>query len=402
MVYGTLKESSHIYDFLAVPKVINAAGTYTVFGGSRMPQCAITAMAQAAESFVEIAQLMRRANAYLAQITKNEAAFVTCGAAAGLYLATLACVIKKGGVPVDASFSVERVKQCEVIIHRAHRNPYDWAIAQTGVRIVDIGYPTVMFEAGFPEEFVTSVDKTIAEMRSSITPQTVAIVYTVGRTTDEGGWIPSGAIALDTVLTMAKEFEIPVIVDAAAQLPPVDNLWAFTQKGADVVIFSGGKDLRGPQATGLLLGRRELLDVLYDIACPNHGVGRMLKVGREEIAGIVAAVDHYVSLDHDARLAWCEAQIQELNQAFSGCDQVTVERAFPNEAGQPIPRAFVQLAGWNTKDVVQALYAQTPKIITAPAPEGGVFVNPMTMEAGDMAAVIAGLRRLLTGTAKGL
>ena len=387
-------ESPDFYDFLGVPKIINAAGTYTLFGGSRLREASLAAMTQAARSFVEIPVLMRKANEYLAKITNNEAAFITSGAAVALYLATLSCIINKGGVPIDVCWDLEKVSKCEVIIHRSHRNAYDWSIVQTGVKLVEIGWPSVMFEVGFPNEFKTSVDKTVGELKARINENTVAIFYTAGLTVDQGGWVPPGAADLETVLKIAKEHDLPVIVDAAAQLPPVENLWAFTKAGADIVVFSGGKDLRGPQSAGLMVGRKDLLDALYEIGNPNHGPGRMFKVGREESAAMVTAVDCFVHMDHAARLAWCEEQIEQLKQAFQDEERITIETSFPNEAGQPIPRALVKIAGIDGKSLVQILFNQTPKIAVTPA-LGGVYVNPMTMEEGEMELVAQALRRIL-------
>lgn len=390
-------ESENIYDFLGVPKIINAAGTYTIFGGSRMRELSIAAMGQASRSFVEIPVLLRKANEYLAKITKNEAAFITGGAAAALYLATLSCMINKGRVPLDVWYDLDRVRECEVIMHRSHRNAYDWAILQTGAKIVEIGWPSVMYESGFPNEFNTSIDKTVGELRARINYNTVAIFYTAGLTVDKGGWVPAGAAEFETVLEIAKEHGIPVIVDAAAQLPPVENLWNYTKAGADITIFSGGKDMRGPQSAGLMVGKSKLLNTLYEIGNPNHGPGRMLKVGREEIAALVTAVDYFVHMDHDARLEWCEGQVAELEKAFLGDNRISVERSFPNEAGQPIPRALVTISGMSAQQLVQALYNQDPKIATIPGVDG-VFVNPMTMEEGEMDLVGEGLKRILQKT----
>lgn len=363
-----------------------------------MREQSAAAMSRAASSFVEIPVFLRKANEYLADITQNEAAFITSGAAASLYLATLSCVINKGHLPIDVCFDAERVGECEVIMHRAHRNAYDWSIVQSGVKLVEIGWPSVMFESGFPQEFNTSVDKTVQELKARINKNTVAVFYTAGLTVDKGGWVPAGAAELETVIEVAHQRGVPVIVDAAAQLPPVENLWNFTQAGADIVIFSGGKDLRGPQSTGLMLGNRKLLETLYDIGNPNHGPGRMFKVGREEIAALVTAVDYFVHMDHKARLSWCEKQIADLKRAFAADTRVSVEASFPNEAGQPIPRALVKVQEWSAAGIVQALYAQSPKIATTPAGEDGVFVNPMTMEEGEMERVIAGLKKLVHGS----
>ena len=145
------------------------------------------------------------------------------------------------------------------------------------------------------------------------------------------------------MIGIAKARGAPVIVDAAAQLPPVENLWRFTRIGADVAIFSGGKDLRGPQSSGLILGRRELIAACALNGNPNHSIGRPMKVGKEEIAGLVAAVERYVTMDHTARARYCEETVAEWSAALNALPGVSARRDFPNEAGQPLPRCRVTI-----------------------------------------------------------
>ncbi|NLV91117.1 MAG: hypothetical protein GX030_01810 [Firmicutes bacterium] len=371
-----------IYERLQVKKMINAAGTYTVIGGSRMSQTTLQAMAEAAAYHVDLPQLQRAVGRRLAELTRNEAAYVTCGAAAALYLSIAACAAKKLQRPL-ARLTPDVVADCEVIVHRAHRNAYDWALRQLGVKIVDIGYPNDMSPTQ-PEDLLEAIND-----------NTVALFYAW---TEPGGWVPPGALTLAQTLEIAGRYNVPVIVDAAAQLPPMENLWRFTEAGAAAAVFSGGKDLRGPQASGLLVGKQWLVDLILDTGFPTHGIGRMLKVGREEMVGLLSAVEQYVSCDHIARRAWCETQVNRFIEAFADDADVEVVRSFPNEAGQPLPRAIFRLiASWAppTAELIALLKSGTPAIYTIPADEGGIYLNPMTLREDEVGVIIHRLREIV-------
>jgi L-seryl-tRNA(Ser) seleniumtransferase len=224
---------------------------------------------------------------------------------------------------------------------------------------------------------------------------TVAVLYVVG------GWVPPGALPLEQVLAIAHERGVPVIVDAAAQLPPKENLWRFTQMGADLVIFSGGKDLRGPQSSGLILGRPDLIAACAVIGAPRHGIGRPLKVGKEELVGIAAAVQWYMEQNEEARAQSAEDLVSRMVARLDR-PNVSVERRFPNEAGQPIARALVRFTGINgaaRRDrVVELLRTGDPSIEIGPGEEPNCFyVNPMTVEADEEEILLDRLEDALRG-----
>src|SRR5690606_27380306 len=157
----------------------------------------------------------------------------------------------------------------------------------------------------------------------------------------------TGQVPLEEAIAIARRRGVPLIVDAAAQIPPVENLWRFTAPdigmGADLAIFSGGKGLCGPQSSGLILGRKDLVDACAFHACPRMALGRTMKVGKEEVVGLMAAVKWYLGLDHAALLRTYEEQVQSVIDAFAGVPHVTARRNFPSEAGQPMPRAELLL-----------------------------------------------------------
>ncbi|MCY3916791.1 MAG: hypothetical protein OXG49_12330 [Chloroflexi bacterium] len=349
------------YQSLGVRPLINACATMTKFGGSLMPPEVIAAMNEAATAFVDLQRLQRRAGERIAELTRNEAAYITSGAAAGIMLASAAAVLSKQPDALKRFPEIGPYKD-EAIVFRSQRNPYDYAIHQTGLKYSEI-------------------EAAPAALRAAISERT-ASVFWFARGVDS-----VDEISLEAAIAIAAEHHIPVIVDAAAQLPPVDNLWRFTEMGAALALFSGGKDLRGPQSSGLMLGRRDLIDSIRPISNPNHGLGRPMKVGKEEMMGVLAAVERYINLDHAAREEYCEETVQLFCAALDPLPGVCAERAFPNEAGQPLPRCRVTIdtsvIGKSADDLVEAFLAQEPAIAVAPDSDSSFYLNPMTLNQGE-------------------
>ena len=360
----------HIYQRLGLRRVINADARLTRLGGSIMPPEVLAAMAEAAQWYVDIFELQRAVGRRIAELTHNEAAYVCTGASAGLFLATLACLtgpdLKAINRLVDEMPDPVLSKD-EVIIHTAHRIPYDPAIRLAGARLVEIGNVLQTFPW---------------ELEAAITERTAAVVYMAGE------HLSRGALPLPQVIEIAHAYGIPVIVDAAAQLPPPDNLWRFTRDfGADLAIFSGGKDLRGPQASGLILGRADLIEAVFHHGAPHQRLGRPMKVGREEMIGLLTALELYLQQDHAARIARFEAIVQGWVEQFNRLPGASARRDFPNEAGQPVPRLLLELdperAGLTGTELRQRLWEGDPRIAVAPAGERGVYITPDTLEPGE-------------------
>jgi len=259
---------------------------------------------------------------------------------------------------------------------KAHRNPYDLVIGQLGAQYREVSFPNSIFPP------------THEDLAEAINETTAAVYYAMA------GWTPNGDMSLEAVLDVAQERGVPVIVDAAAQLPPVENLWRLTEIGADVALFSGGKDLRGPQSSGLMVGKKEFLDIVVSLGFPNYGIGRMLKVGREELVGLYSAIRQYVEMDHEARLRWCEGQVEMAVATLADNSYFRAERSFPNEAGQPIPRALVHIVqqGMLLDDVMAYLLDGDPGIYVISERPGSFYLNPMTLEDGEMALILDRLK----------
>lgn len=364
-----------IYQELGLTPIINAAGTYTVLGGSRMSDETLDAMRQAANDFIPIRELQKKVHEAIAVLTRNPAAYVPNGAATGLYLAIAAAIQLRLGKRFYYLDKAE-IAKTNVVMFKAHRNPYDLVIGHLGAGYREVSFPNIIFPP------------TPAELDNAIDDGTVAIYFAAS------GWVAPGFLPLEETLEVAKKRGVPVIIDAAAQLPPVENLWKYTEMGAAATLFSGGKDLRGPQASGLMVGRKDFIDAVTEIGFPNYGIGRMMKVGREEMVGLYAAVKQYVEMDHDARYEWCERQIAAIVDALAGMPAFKVSRSFPNEAGQPIARAFVGLADTSRtpEDLQKHLMNNSIPIYAYTEDLNGVFINPMSLREGETGIIIKRLK----------
>src|SRR5258705_13890091 len=259
------------YQRLGVTPFINAAGTYTVLSASTMPDEVQAAIALAARQPVNLNELLDASGAYLAKRLQCEAALVTSGAAAALVVGTAACVTMGNeqailGIPTDMA-----ALKNEVIVQKSHRYGYDHALRNCGTRFVEV--------------------ETLEQYEKAFTERTVmAHFFNAG----------AGKISREDWVRVAHQHGVPCFNDAAADVPPISNLWNYTKMGFDLVTFSGGKGLLGPQCTGLLLGRKGLVEAGREALSPYSGIGRGMRVGKEEIMGLVAAVERYLKVDHEA------------------------------------------------------------------------------------------------------
>jgi L-seryl-tRNA(Ser) seleniumtransferase len=385
--------TSSTYATLGLRPVINAQARLTRLGGSKMPPEVLEAMAEASRCYVDMFELQRQVGARLAELTHNEAAYVSTGAATALFLSSLATMVGSDPAALAQLPALAPDAKDEIIIHKAQRFTYDPAVRLAGARFMEIG---------------TAEATARWELEEAITPRTAAVLFVAG------GHYQRGALRLEEVIEVAHANDIPVIVDAAAQLPPVENLWHFTRDlGADIAIFSGGKDLQGPQASGLVVGKQVWIERIFANGSPNPWIGRPMKVGREEMLGLLAAVERYLTLDHAARLAGFEAIVQGWTQAFDGLPGVRASRAFPNEAGQPMPRLLLELdpavAGMTGDEARRRLWEGNPRIAAGSAgavgpwlahdltddTSRGLYLTPDTLDAGEEHLITERLLELL-------
>jgi L-seryl-tRNA(Ser) seleniumtransferase len=268
----------------------------------------------------------------------------------------------------------------DVLIHKTHRFVYDHAVRQVGVNLVEFGPGNGAAQAW--------------ELEAAYTDRTLAVLFLAGMINEER------ALPLEHLVESAHRRNVPVIVDAAAQLPPPENLWRYTrERGADICIFSGGKGLQGPQPTGLVLGKKSIIEGIYVNASPIQNIGRPMKTGKEELAGILAAVEWYLRQDHAAMMKRYEDVVAGFVAAFDGKRPgVTARRDFPSEAGQPMPRAYIAIdpakAGIKVSDVVRLLREGEPSIAVADR-RSGIYLNPQTLLEGEEIIVTRRLAEVL-------
>jgi D-glucosaminate-6-phosphate ammonia-lyase len=308
-----------IYERLGVTKRVNGAGLLTRLGGSLMAPEVLDAMREAAGSFVDMAELQTRASAIIARHTGAEAGIVTSGAAAAITLATAACLTRLDVARMERLPDTDGMPN-EVIMFRAHRTGYDHAIRAAGARIVEVGFNDRTVGSG-----VRGLEGW--EIEAAIGPNTAAIGYAAN---------PTRQPPLAAVAAVARKHNLPVIVDAAAQLPPKANLKHFIAEGASLVAYSGGKAIHGPQGTGILCGQKDLvaaaliqqldmdilaetwmppvglLDSFFKDRLPHHGLGRGFKVDKESIAGLLVALERFVVADDGAANGKRETQLRRL------------------------------------------------------------------------------------------
>lgn len=362
----TLPGSGVNYRDLGVPTVINAAATLTRLGGSLMPPPVVRAMTDAAAGFVDLDELHHKVEERLAVLTRNEAAYVSTGAAAGIVLVITSCLVGTDHDRRQLLPDTSALPRSEVVIQRGQRNAYDFAVRQTGALIVE-------------------VDPTPAALAAALGEHTAAVLHFAGR-------LSEGSIPLEAVVEAAHRRGIPVIVDAAAQIPPIESLWHFTRDiGADAAIFSGGKGLRGPQASGLIVGGTKIIDGCRVNGSPNHGIGRPMKVGKEELMGLLAAVECALGQDEAQLIAGYEASVARWVSGLSGIAGIRAERIFPSEAGQPHGRTLITFAGGArlTRDeTVHALWDRDPRIAVGEIGTDAIVLNPQTLQPGQDAIVL--------------
>jgi D-glucosaminate-6-phosphate ammonia-lyase len=382
----------NVYQRFGVPTIINACGTVTRLSGGRMHPDVAAAMVEASRECVDMVALQAGASRVIARVTGAQAGIVTSGASAGVLLGAAACMAGLDPARMNCLPLVADGRNAIVVV-RSQRNMYDRAIAVAGGRIVEVGIPDRYSGPGVR-------DAAAWEIAAAITPDTAAIYYLAHSQS-----LPP----LAEVAVVAHEHGIPLLVDAAAQLPPADNLRRFLEQGADLVAFSGGKAIGGPQASGILCGRADLiasallqmvdLDVFPELwhapeefaplrqlpGLPRHGIGRSCKVGKEEIIGLLAALERFADDDEHARsMAW-RRTLEEIVAAAGSVRNISLrilDGAIP----------LLEVTAGDADALSARLASGTPPIVCSLARrrEGVLLFSPVSLAAGQ--AAIIGMR----------
>jgi len=355
---------------LGVRPFINAAGTYTAMTASLMPPQVIEAITYASRQYVMLDELHDRVGARIATLLQCEGAMVTSGAASALTLGTAAVLTGTDPRKVVDLPNLAGMKS-EVIIQKAHRFGYDHAVRNCGVRLVEV--------------------ETREEMERAIGPQTAMMLFYNNNNTE-------GRIRDEEFVKIARTHGVPTLNDAAADVPPVDNLWKYTKMGFDLVAFSGGKGLRGPQSAGLLLGRKDLIAAARLNAPPNgNTVGRGMKVNKEEMVGMLAALELYLATDHAAEQREFEARAEAIRNGVAGVPGVTADIFVP-EVANHVPHVRISwdaaAKGMTPADAVNRLRAGEPSIGTRSEGDA-VVIGVWMMRPGEEKIVARRLRDVL-------
>ncbi len=381
-------EGEDYYEKLGVAKIINAAGTYTVLTASTMPPQVQAAVARAAKHPVRLLELQMAAGEYLAKQLRCEAAMVTAGASSALTLGMAGCltVANKIGI-LQIPNNVGSMKN-EVIIQKGHRYGYDHALEVCGARFVEVE-TMQQYEAAFN-------DRTVMTHFFNASEQ--------------------GQIGREEWLRVAHSHGIPCFNDAAADVPPTSNLWKYTQMGFDIVTFSGGKGMRGPQNAGLLLGKKELIAAAAKNNNPFDGIGRGMKVAKEQIVGMVAAVDWFLSQSDDAMQAEFRKRAERIAAQLRKIPTIETKIVVPETAANAIPHLLVRYDQSRVKitprDAAEELRRGTPSIELNPATgrkhggggglpsdENTIVVGVWMLEPGEDLIVAHRIREVLTKAA---
>jgi L-seryl-tRNA(Ser) seleniumtransferase len=394
-----LANEPNVYERLGVRTIINASGPSTRLSGGIMHPEVADAMREASGWCVDIAELQSKASEIIAEATGAEAGYVTAGAAAALMLGTAACVTGLDPAKMNRLPDTAGMKN-EVVMARSQRNMYDHAVQQAGCKLIEVGIPDRFSGAGVR-------DAQLWEYEAAITERTVAFLW-VAQAQSE----PS----LKELTSLAQRHGLPVIVDAAGQLPPVENLKRFIAEGADLVAYSGGKAIGGPQASGILAGRRELVqaaalqhldhDTYFDqwsppkglfekdriVGLPASGIGRPAKVGKEEIVGLLTALKLFVAEDPEVRRKRWLGLAQELMDALKGIAMTELTLKDDNRRrGLPVVELKLDEAalGISARVLVKRLQDGNPSVHAnhARVREGMLLFGPMCLKPGEAAVV---------------
>ncbi|MDP3062570.1 MAG: aminotransferase class V-fold PLP-dependent enzyme [Chloroflexota bacterium] len=372
----------NVYDRLGVRRVINGGSWITVLGGSIMAPEVAKAMADAVPYYVDMLELHRKVGEIIARVCGAEAGLPVTGASAGEVLMVAACMTgadeaKAGRLPDTTGM------KNEIIIQRAQRNRYDGAYLLTGARFVEIGkaHATPLWE-----------------QEGAFSDKTCCVVVTFGP-------FIAQPIPLKTIAEIAHKHNVPVIVDAAAETFTPTQMKSFIQDGADLVTFSGGKGIRGPQSAGLLAGRKDLIAAAelnsLNYYSPHANIGRPMKVCKEELVGLAVALELFEKMDHEAEWRAWRKQSQVIVDALHeipGLD-VRLEDGDPNRQG---PQAVIYFErpwkGPPQTDVMKKLREGDPPIyIGHGGYKGELWVTPVTLQPGEERIVAARLREALIG-----
>ena len=356
------------YESLGVRPLVNAKGTYTIISGSLILPEVRQAMSEASKRYVNLDELMEAVGARIAEVMQCEWGLVTNGCASALCQVTAACIAGTDPQKMAQLPNAEGLRN-EVLVQPSHRHVYDHAVRMAGAKLIEV--------------------ETRQDLEEALSDRTAMLLVF-------GDAAERGQISVAEMADIGHQHGVPTLVDAAAERPDVPN-W-YLEQGADAVGYSGGKCLRGPQAAGLVLGRKELLQAAFLNGAPHHALARPMKVGKEEIMGMVAAVEQWVQRDHEAEWREWERRLSVVSQVVEKFPSVETQIHQPGRSnvaptlGINWDQAQLAIGG---NDVAAQLAAGDPRIEVF-ASESGFSVNPYMMEPGEEELLAKGIDVILS------
>lgn len=352
-----------IYEELGIRPVINFRGTHTTIGASKIWPELHEAMEEASRSYVAMDELQNAVGARIAKLTSTETAFVTTGTAGAIAIGTCACVAGKDPQAIHRLPDTTGLKD-EVVILKQHRNGYDHAVRNVGVKIVE--------------------PRSLDELKNMIGPKT-AMMYFLGGTSGDHAW--KEVFSIEETLKITKAAGVPMMVDAANMLPPWGNIPKLGAMGVDLICISGGKHMRGPQCSGVLAGRKDLVDAARANSSPNSdSLGRPMKVGREEIVGVWLAIEKYSKLDFEALDKENDRQAKYIMSQLGKVKGLKLSFA-PFDRTRKVRRLIVdwdeQELGMSAVEVEKRLWDGTPRIAVARHGKGSLEFTCFMNDSGE-------------------
>jgi L-seryl-tRNA(Ser) seleniumtransferase len=354
-----------IYEELGIKTIINAAGPRSICGGTRVKPEVLEAMAQASQFFVNICELNEKIGTYIADITGAEAGMVTNGTANALALSAAACMTGTDIGKIRRLPNTEGLKN-EIIIQKIHCGEYRYFYTFAGAKLIEVG----------------NINECLAEeLNEAINEKTAAIAYLIAPRSLKSG------LSLKEVVKIAHARGIPVIVDAAAMLPPKENLRHFINEGADLVAFSGGKFIHGPQSTGILFGQKNLVKAALANANPNHGIGRISKVSKEDMVGLYVSLKLYEESDEKKIIEKHYRTIKPIYNALKNISNIKVSIEY-DQINYLLPTVTIQLLkewkGPGYGELEKSLLNGSPSILVQHFQGSDVLIiNPISLQKNE-------------------
>lgn len=383
-----------VYDELGVKPIINAAGTQTFLGGSIVHPKVLEAMDEASQKYVNMGELIEKAGEFIAKVTGAEAGLVTAGCYAALVVGTAACIMKGTDLERIDSHPLHHYPESKewidliqilpdseglkdkIIIQRGHYTPYEHAFRVGGGKLLKVG---------------SRESCTVREIEEAIDEKTAAIAFIVAR--NERG------VPLEEVIDIGREHDVPVIVDAAAELPPRENLRKFVAMGADLVAFSGGKAIEGPNDAGFLCGRRDLIKLATLQAFPYHGIGRASKIDRAQVIGLITALKLFLERDEEAEFKGWEDKLKTIIDILEDVSQIKrMEIKVESETRRsPVLTIEVDVDALkvDSKNLAYQLRETPPYVWVLFTEPDKLLVFPYTLKDGEEKIVAESIKRVI-------